>query len=223
MKKHVYLYDRFERFWHWSQALLIFFLIITGFEIHSTYQLFGYEHAVHWHNVAGWAFIVLLIFAVFWHIITGEWRQYIPTRKNFRAQINYYLLGIFRNAPHPTRKSQLSKLNPLQRVVYLALNILVIPVMAGSGLLYMYYRYPNNPIALEGVEIVALLHTAGAFLVMVFIVIHVYLITTGQTIFSNLMAMLTGYEEVEHEEPEPPKVEETKSETVKEEVIYQLY
>ena len=146
----------------------------------------------------------------FWHVITGQWKQYIPTRKNFRAQINYYLLGIFQNAPHPTKKTQLSKLNPLQRVVYLALNVLVIPIMAGSGLLYMYYRYPNNPIALEGIEVVAILHTAGAFLVMVFIVVHVYLITTGQTLTSNLKAMITGFEEIEEDDetvPEPEHIE----------------
>ena len=36
-------YTGFERFWHWTQALLIISLLITGFEIHGTIQLFGFE------------------------------------------------------------------------------------------------------------------------------------------------------------------------------------
>lgn len=210
MKETIYLYSKFNRFWHWSQSLLIFFLILTGFEIHSSFPLFGYEHAVKWHNIAAWAFIVLIVFAVFWHFATGQWKQYIPTRENLKAQIDYYLLGIFKNAPHPTRKTTLSKLNPLQRIVYLALNILVIPVMVTSGLLYMFYRYPSNPIALEGLKSVAVLHTIGAFVLLAFIVVHLYLITTGHTVTSNLKAMLTGYEEVEEEEEvaQVEKVEE---------------
>ncbi len=106
--------------------------MLTGFEIHGSYKLFGYEFAVRWHNNAAWAFLVLIVFAIFWHITTDAWRNYLPTRKNFKAQMDYYLTGIFRNAPHPVRKRTLSKLNPLQRLVYLGLKILVIPVMVIS-------------------------------------------------------------------------------------------
>lgn len=208
MKNTIYLYSKFNRFWHWSQSLLIIFLILTGFEIHSSYELFGFENAVRWHNFAAWAFIVLIVFAMFWHFSTGQWRQYIPTKTNLWAQFNYYLFGIFKNAPHPTRKTTLSKLNPLQRIVYFALNILVIPIMVGSGLLYMYYRYPSNPFTVNGLEPVAILHTIGAFILIVFLIVHLYLITTGHTATSNLKAMVTGYEEVDEEHD----MEESKTE-----------
>lgn len=203
MKNKVYIYKAFERFWHWTQAVLIFFLAATGFEIHGSINFFGYQNAVIYHNIAAYAFVVLIVFAVFWHFTTGEWKQYLPTVKNMKAQINYYLFGIFRNAPHPTKKTVLSKLNPLQKVVYFALKILVIPTMVISGLLYMFYRYPQKE-AIEGmnigsIEVIALFHTAGAFLLLAFIIVHLYLITTGTTITSNLKAMITGYEELENE------------------------
>ena len=51
--------------------------------------------------------IVLIAFAIFWHLTTGEWRQYLPTRENLRAQAEYYVIGVFRGAPHPTRKTVL--------------------------------------------------------------------------------------------------------------------
>ena len=41
----VILYSRFERFWHWSQSLLIIVMLVTGFEIHGTYSLLGFEQA----------------------------------------------------------------------------------------------------------------------------------------------------------------------------------
>jgi thiosulfate reductase cytochrome b subunit len=200
--KKVYLYKGFERFWHWSQTLLIFFLLLTGFEIHGTYQLLGYENAVRWHDNAGWAFLVLIVFTIFWHITTGEWKQYIPTKKNMSAQLRYYLTGIFNNAPHPTGKRLLSKLNPLQRLVYFSLTFMVIPVMLLSGFLYLYFNYPLKGIELDSLMPIAYIHTIGAYILITFIVIHLYLITTGRTIFSNLKAMVTGWEEMDEHDAE---------------------
>ncbi|MDP4115004.1 MAG: cytochrome b/b6 domain-containing protein [Bacteroidota bacterium] len=201
MKQKVYLYRAFERFWHWSQALIIFFLALSGFEIHGSFSFLGYQSAVKYHNMAAYALVILIIFAIFWHLATGEWKQYVPTAKNIKAQINYYLLGIFKNAPHPTRKTVLSKLNPLQRLVYLGFKILIIPTMVLSGLLYMFYRYPQNGsiegLNIESIKTIALFHTAGAFILVAFVIVHLYLITTGTTITSNLKAMVTGYEELE--------------------------
>lgn len=202
-----YVYQAFNRFWHWAQAVLILFLGITGFEIHGSIRFFGYAPAVKYHNAAALAFLVLIVFAIFWHFTTGEWRQYTPTWTHLRAQAEYYIFGIFRDAPHPTRKTALRKLNPLQRLVYLGLKLMVIPVLALSGLLYMFYRYPQHydvvALRMEGLRTVALVHTLGAFLVLAFLIVHVYLITTGRTLTSNLKAMITGYEELEDETDAP--------------------
>jgi thiosulfate reductase cytochrome b subunit len=215
VKKTVYIYKAFERFWHWTQALLIFFLATTGFEIHGSIRFFGYENAVEYHNAASYAFIVLIFFAIFWHLTTGEWKQYVPTMKNIKAEINYYLIGIFRNVPHPTKKTVLSKLNPLQKLVYFGLKILVIPVMVVSGILYMFYRYPQQDsivgIKIDSLETIAVVHTAGAFLLVAFIVVHLYLMTTGATLTSNLKAMLTGYEEIDGEEKDSSKIFEVRN------------
>jgi len=204
MKMQIYIYKSFERFWHWTQSFLILFLALTGFEIHGSISFFGYQNAVAYHNIAAYAFIILIAFAIFWHFTTGEWRQYLPTLNNLKAQLSFYLFGIFKNASHPTRKTVLSKLNPLQRLVYLGLKVLVIPVMVISGLLYMFYRYPQGnsvePLNIRSIEGIALLHTAGAFLLVAFIIVHIYLITTGTTLTSNLKAMITGYEEIETED-----------------------
>ncbi len=99
--KREYVYKAFERFWHWTQALLILFMMATGFEIHGSLSFFGFDQAVRYHSLAAYGLLALIAFAVFWHLTTGEWRQYLPTTEHLKAQAEYYLFGIFRNAPHP--------------------------------------------------------------------------------------------------------------------------
>jgi len=198
MKREL-VYPAFERFWHWMQAALIVLLGVTGFEIHGSLTFFGFEQAVSIHSNAAIAFLILICFAIFWHLTSGQWRQYVPTTTNIRAQVDYYITGIFRGAPHPTRRNVLSKLNPLQKLVYAGLKALVIPVMVLSGLFYMYYRYPQRheivSLDINGLSTVALFHTFGAFMLVAFFIAHVYLTTTGHTPTANLKAMVTGYEE----------------------------
>ncbi len=203
MSKSIYkVYRAFERFWHWMQALLIFFLAFSGFEIHGAYSFFGFKDAVKYHSIAAYMFLILIIFAIFWHFATGEWKQYIPTFENIKAQLNYYIFGIFKNSPHPTKKTVLSKLNPLQKITYFGLKIMVIPVIVSSGLFYMFYRYPTShgiqAMNIKSLELIAVVHTLSAFLLVAFIIVHLYLITTGETVTSNLKAMLTGYEELDN-------------------------
>lgn len=215
-KKQVYVYKAFERFWHWMQAILIFFLAFSGFEIHGSYTFFGFQDAVKYHNITAYMLIILIVFAIFWHFSTGEWRQYVPSFNNISAQLNYYILGIFKNSPHPTKKTVLTKLNPLQKLTYFGLKILVIPVIVTSGLLYMLYRYPQRhgieALNIESLELIAIIHTIAAFLLLSFIITHLYLITTGEKVTTNLKAMLTGYEELEEHHDEEKKSSSEKSE-----------
>jgi cytochrome b subunit of formate dehydrogenase len=68
----------------------------------------------------------------------------------------------------------------------------------------MFYRYTSGDnisgLDIESLETVALIHTAGAYALMAFVVVHVYLITTGHSILTNLKAMMTGYEDVEDDD-----------------------
>jgi thiosulfate reductase cytochrome b subunit len=205
----VYIYKRFERFWHWSQASLIIFLAITGFEIHDTIHLFGFEKAVEFHRVASISLIVLIVFAIFWHLAFDEWRQYIPTQKNLIAQVKFYAFGMFKGEKHPTEKTALQKLNPLQRLIYLAFKLFMIPVVVISGLLYMFDKTidANEVVVISkfNLESIALWHTFGAFLLIAFLIVHVYMTTTGHTYTSNIKAMITGYEEIETETPAKPE------------------
>ncbi len=204
--RRVYVYKGFERFWHWTQASLIIFLAFTGFEVHGTINVLGFEHAARFHRVASWMLIALIVFAIFWHLVTGEWRQYIPTTKKLAAQIRFYTIGMFKGEKHPTKKSEVKKLNPLQRLVYLGFKLVLIPLTITSGIIYMFQKTidRNNIVVVSdfSLESIAFWHTLGAFLLMLFLVVHVYMTTTGHTPTSNIQAMITGYEDLEDEEEE---------------------
>ena len=194
----IYIFKRFERFWHWTQAALIIFMMISGFEIHGVYRLFGFGKAVSLHTVAAWSLITLWVFAIFWHFTTGEWKQYIPTLEKADAMLKYYLTGIFTDAPHPFRQTTLTKHNPLQRLAYLGVKLLINPLIWVSGLLYLYYG-SWGALGLSGLSLhwVALAHTAAAFMMLIFFIAHVYLSTTGHTPLAHIKAMITGWEETD--------------------------
>jgi thiosulfate reductase cytochrome b subunit len=195
----IYLYKRYERFWHWSQALLVISMLITGFEVHGTYKLFGFGQAVSLHTVSAWTLLTLWAFTIFWQFTTGEWRQYIPTLKKVDAMVRYYAFGIFRHAPNPFHKTAEKKHNPLQRLAYLALLSILSPIIWGSGLFYLFYSNWKSwgVDAWLSLEAVALIHTAGAFMMLIFFIAHVYLTTTGHTPTAHIKTMITGWEEAD--------------------------
>lgn len=196
--KKVLIYSKYNRFWHWLQAFLIFMLSLTGFEIHGYYELFGFEKAFNIHNTLAWAWLVLFSYTIFWFFVTGNWKQYKPTSENIPEMIAYYTSGIFKGVPHPTKKTELSRLNPLQRMTYSLLKFVLIPLQLLFGFAYYYYNSWVE-LGLTGLDLetIATLHTFFALLLIAFLIGHIYLTTTGHTIFSNIKAMLTGYEDME--------------------------
>lgn len=204
MSVRVMIFKRFERFWHWAQAALILVLLMSGFEIHGSYDLLGFEDAVTMHRTAAWSLVTLWIFAIFWHFTTGEWQQYIPTLKKVDAMIRYYLLGIFIRAPHPFRQTVLKKHNPLQRLAYLFLWVVISPMIWLTGWSYLFYaRWGDWGLDQYLVlEQVAFFHALGAFMMLIFLIAHLYLITTGRTVMAHMKAMITGGEEIDPEAEE---------------------
>jgi len=194
----IYLYSRYERLWHWLQAFLIALLLVTGFEIHGEFSLFGFQAAVEIHNFAGLAWLIAFAFFVFWIFTTGEWRQYVPTSRKMLEVMRYYALGIFRGEPHPVPKRREAKHNPLQRLTYLALAAALLPVQMITGFLYWGYNsWHAWRLGWLSLEVLAFVHMAGAFAILSFLVVHLYMVTTGHTVTAHTKAMITGWEDVE--------------------------
>jgi thiosulfate reductase cytochrome b subunit len=193
----IYLYTRYERSWHWLQMMLILLLLASGLEIHGVYSLFGFESAVMIHNFAGITWLIMFCVFVFWLFTTGEWRSYIPTTKKMLAVILYYAHGIFLGQSHPYPKRKTAKHNPLQRLTYLSLAAFMLPVQMVTGLLYWSYNSWQDKIEFLSLGKVGAVHTVMAFFILSFVIVHVYMTTTGHTIGAHIKAMVTGWEEVD--------------------------
>ncbi len=197
----VLMYKRFERFWHWSQAALVLTLGFSGFEIHGAWAVLGFKAAVQVHTIAAWALLGLWVFAIFWHLTTGEWKNYVPTLEKIGPVFRYYTGGIFRGEEHPWNKTPTRKLNPFQRLAYLGLKLGINPLIIATGLSYMFYNsLPALGLPLP-LEIIGPAHTVAAYLMAGFVLMHAYLTTTGETIFAYHKAMITGWEEVHEASP----------------------
>ena len=200
----VYMYSVFERVWHWAQALAIIVLLGTGLEIHApdSFPFMAYQDATWIHIVLGFFLIADAFMGLFYHLATGKIRQYLPEPTGFIPmavkQATYYLRGIFRGEPHPLEKSPENKLNPLQKITYLGILNVLLPLQVVTGILIWGAKeFPTLLEAVGGLGILVPIHALVAWLFGAFIVVHVYLTTTGATPLASIKAMITGWEEME--------------------------
>ena len=65
------------------------------------------------------------------------------------------------------------------------------------GLLYYTYNsWAEWGLGFLNLQFVAVLHLILAFLILNFLVVHLYMTTTGHSLFSHIWAMITGWEEI---------------------------
>ena len=204
--RRVYLYSIYERIWHWLQAVAILGLLVTGVELHwpDVLRIFGFSRSVTVHEVLGFVVLVNAFLALFYHLTTGEIRQYLPEPRDFFTlavkQARYYLQGIFRGDPHPIQRGPHRKLNPLQEVTYLAILNVLLPLQVFSGvLLWGAQQWPEMVLAIGGLPMLARIHTLGAWLFTAFLIAHVYLTTTGSTPLALIRAMIVGWDQIEED------------------------
>lgn len=202
MKHKIKLYSLYERIWHWIQAISAIILIITGFSIsYPDLMPFGFKESVEIHNIMAAIFLINAFLALFYNLSTGLIIRYIPFLKNFLPNsikhAHYYIFGIFRGDNHPFEKTKEDRLLPLQKLTYFMILNFLLPLMIFTGILKMLYN--SNPNLVEmfgGINFLCPLHRFGAWLFLSFLILHVYMITTGKTVFSSLIAMITGYETI---------------------------
>jgi len=221
--EEVYMYDAYERFWHWLQTITIVILLFTGLIIHrpDMFGAFSFRYMVVIHNILAAILVLNAALSLFWHLVSGEIRQFIPRPYGFFdnaiVQAKFYIDGIFKGKAHPFEKTRTKKLNPLQQVTYFGLLNVLLPLQIITGaLMWGVQQWPQVAGLFGGLPFLAPFHSLVAWLFASFIVAHVYLTTTGVTVFEDIRAMVTGWEKVEvHEEhqdivADEPLVEDAK-------------
>jgi thiosulfate reductase cytochrome b subunit len=197
------LYALHERIWHWLQAAGMFLLLLSGFAIHypDRFGVFGsLGRAVWLHSWIGFALIVNAFLGLFYHLTADKYHHFLPRMDDFTGgavrQARFYLYGIFKGEPHPFETDPRHKLNPLQKVTYLALLNVLLPFQIVTGvLMWGANRWPAAFERVGGLRMLGPAHTLGAYLFLAFVIGHIYLATTGHTPWSLIRAMITGFEE----------------------------
>ncbi|MCA9932340.1 MAG: cytochrome b/b6 domain-containing protein [Ardenticatenaceae bacterium] len=202
--RRVYMYGVYERLWHWLQTAAIMLLIFTGLVIHkpSMFGIFSFKGVVLVHNVLAAILVVNAALSLFYHLVSGEIRQFLPRPRGFFdqaiEQTLFYLRGIFKGDEHPFDKTRDRKLNPLQQMTYFGILNVLLPLQVITGLLmWGVQRWPEAAAKLGGLPGLAPFHTLIAWLFAQFIVLHVYLTTTGHTPMAGIKAMMLGWDDVE--------------------------
>lgn len=192
--KQLYLYPLWIRIWHWTNALLFIILIFSGVSLHyaNGNNLLAFETAILVHNTAGIVLTIVWLGFVIGNLVSYNGKHYRIIFKGIIGRLikqsHYYAIGIFKGDAHPFQVSAEIKFNTLQQLSYIGVMYGLMPILIGSGLFFMFPAYlPDN------IWEIAMIHLVVAYLLILFMVSHIYIITTGETVFSNLRAMLTGW------------------------------
>lgn len=104
---------------------------------------------------------------------------YLPGRDGF---------GIFLGEAHPAKPTVRRKHNPLQRLSYLFLKLVINLAIWTTGALYLTLPWTGLDLAT-----IAWSHVVAAYAMAFFIIVHVYMATMGETVGEYIRAMITGY------------------------------
>ena len=208
--KKIYLHPIPVRLWHWINVLGFIILIITGIQMRygNIIRLFSFETAVDIHSWTGFILIANYCIWLFYYFLTFKIKIYIPPithpikfAKDSIRQAIFYGYGIFVGDPNPHHPTPDNKFNPMQKISYLMIMMLLIPVQIITGLFLWDPKLFSKWINLVGgIQIVDMMHVLLFIFFSAFIVVHFYLATLGHTPLAHIKAMFTGYEEEEEEE-----------------------
>ena len=200
----IYVHPLPVRIWHWINTLGFVLLILSGIQIRyaDVLGLLSFEMALKSHNWIGFILMANYCLWLVFYLFTDKISIYHPelnARKYFRdsfRQMRYYGYGMYKGEPNPHHVSPHAKFNPLQKVMYQIVMLLVVPVQFLTGLLlWNVTRFSNWVEFLGGIRVVSTIHMVIFVFFVSFILIHIYLGTLGRKTSTHFKAMVTGYEE----------------------------
>ena len=192
MRRDLGPYPLWLRCWHWGNALLFVTLIITGFSMHFSKPgppPLGFRTDVLIHNTAGILLTLFYCFFLYGNLRFGNGRYYLieadDITPGLARQAGYYLWGIFAGSPPPyphDAHNEERKFNPMQKMSYLMTMFVLFPILIVTGWALLFpHRLPEEMFGVPGIGVWALVHTYTGFFLSLFMVVHIYLGTTGET------------------------------------------
>ena len=185
------------RFAHWTNAVAMIIMIMSGWKIYNDEVLFGFlhfpesivlgiwaQHALQWHFFAMWVLVLNGLVYLAYGLLSGRfWRMLWPIRpREVIAEITQALTFRLKHA-------DLTHYNAVQKLLYVGI-ILVIIVQVVSGLaIWKPVQFSNLVSLFYDFQGARLAHFIGMAAICLFIIVHV---TLALLVPRTLLAMLTG-------------------------------
>ena len=199
----MYLYPKWIRAWHITNALMFLILIVTGISMQYTDKengiyMVGFAMAVKWHNYAAFVLTASYVAFILGNILTANGKYYRIKRDTFLSDLmkqgRYYAIGIFKGEKHPFPVTMESKFNPLQKFSYVLAMYLGMPLLIISGFVLLFPEVAIDKVfGMSGLVLNDVLHIATGFLLSIFMIIHIYTCTLGAKPTSLFWGMISGY------------------------------
>lgn len=200
--KEIYLHPLPLRVWHWANALMIMILIVTGIRlrISGIAALWPHDPYIVLHLYTGWAMAASSLFWFAYAIASGHLKRNFLMKEGdlsgILRQARYYGISIFKGEKDPFRPSADQKYNALQKLAYGAVMIIFVPVQTVTGLCFSHIGILQKYVLLWDIAgPLNAIHVIGAYVFVLYLIVHLYMSTLGPTVFAHIRAMITGYEE----------------------------
>lgn len=172
------------KIWHWANGALCVILILTG--IHMQYSGFGmllipFEASVGIHNLCGGLLVLNFIVFISFNIKSRNYKNYKFIKgelfTGIITQARYYAFGIFKGEkePFPVGAGTDREFNPLQKLSYVIIMYICMPIMVITGLAMSFPEMIADRIfGVSGFMLTDILHVVVAFILSIFLIIHIY-------------------------------------------------
>jgi thiosulfate reductase cytochrome b subunit len=191
------IHPRWVRITHWINALAIFMMVGSGWQIYDASPLFRFLYfpsqvalgewlagALLWHFAAMWLFVINFIVYVTLGIATGRFRQKLfPIRpRDVWADVTLALRGKLSH-------DDLTVYNAVQRLLYLGVIIAAVVIVLSGLSIWKPVQLKYLTAFLGGYDIARYVHFFAMASIVAFLAIH---ITLALLVPKSLRAMIIG-------------------------------
>jgi len=224
--KPLYVFEAPVRLWHWAHALSIATLAVTGYLIAHPLPAIHGEASEHFmmgnirmiHFIAAYVFAVGMAVRVYWAFVGNRYARelfIVPLWrakwwKEFFYEIKFYAF-LTREMPKTPAH------NPMAQLAMFLFNVVLVIVMICTG--FALYSQGAGAgswsdtlfgwvfVMIPSSQTVRMIHLFGMWLMLAFIVIHMYMAIRADIIGrqSSVSTMLSGWRTYRDDRPSSPK------------------
>jgi len=194
--KMIYKHTLTTRILHAIHLFATIVLILTGFYIYSplSFNIFpNMDIARFLHFIFMWLIIATMVYKTYYLLAIRDFMSFVFTfedLKDLPGVIKYYVFGFFKKKV----RKKTGKYNAGQKLLYSAWTILLLFQIATGFAMYLPESFSGFMYLFGGLNHFKAWHAIGAWIFVITTMVHVYLGTTGTTLFDFYKQMITGYE-----------------------------